>query len=81
MNEKLKPCPFCGGKDIGYSVKTSTESHEYRNYHLSMYCKSCNCYGRRVLVCVPEGMSINEIETEVAFREAAECAWNNRESE
>lgn len=33
--ERLKPCPFCGSKDVGYE-------YEHDDY---ISCRVCNCYG------------------------------------
>ena len=76
MNEiKLKPCPFCGGEDIGYSVKTTGRWE--RKYHVAMYCKDCNCYGKRVLVTPTENTRY-DVEHNEEYKKLAIKAWNTR---
>lgn len=45
---KIKPCPFCGSKNIGYSTK-KRNAIGYSYYVVSMYCKDCGAYGPTVL--------------------------------
>ena len=76
MNEiKLKPCPFCGSNNIDYSIKTCGSYK--RQYHISMYCKECNCYGKRTLI-KPIGTARREIEKNESYKELAIVAWNTR---
>lgn len=78
---ELKPCPFCGGQDIRYSIKTTTIYFE-RAYHFSMYCFKCNAYGKRVLHKFGRE-SVNRVALERNsdyYKQAAE-AWNNRTKE
>ena len=78
MNEiKLKNCPFCGSNKIGYSIKTCGS---YRGqYHVAMYCKDCNCYGKRTLI-KPTETARWEIEKNESYKELAIQAWNTRKS-
>lgn len=76
MEQKLKPCPFCNGENIDYSVKTTGRWE--RKYHVAMYCKDCNCYGKRVLITPTETNRI-EIGRNPYYRQIAEDAWNTRE--
>ena len=76
MNEiKLKPCPFCGSNNIDYSIKTCGSYK--RQYHISMYCKECNCYGKRTLI-KPIETTRWEIEKNESYKELAIAAWNTR---
>ena len=43
----VQPCPFCGGTDIQYSLKTLGARRA--KYHAAMYCNSCHCYGPRTI--------------------------------
>ena len=72
---ELKCCPFCGGEDIGYSVKTTGRWE--RKYHVAMYCKDCNCYGKRVLVTPTENTRY-DIERNEEYKKLAINAWNTR---
>ena len=76
MNKtKLKPCPFCGSNNIDYSIKTCGS---YRGqYHIAMYCKECNCYGKRTLIKPIETTRL-EIEKNESYKELAIVAWNTR---
>ena len=76
MNKtKLKPCPFCGSNNIDYSIKTCGS---YRGqYHIAMYCKKCNCYGKRTLI-KPIETARWEIEKNESYKELAIIAWNTR---
>ena len=76
MEQKLKPCPFCNGENIDYSVKTTGRWE--RKYHVAMYCKDCNCYGKRVLI-TPTEISRYDVERNAEYRQLAEDAWNTRE--
>ena len=42
MNEKLKPCPFCGGKAELETRETVTTHIEYKNYRVG--CYMCGIY-------------------------------------
>lgn len=72
---KLKPCPFCSNNNIDYSIKTCGS---YRGqYHVAMYCKKCNCYGKRTLI-QPTEIARWEIEKNESYKELAIQAWNTR---
>ncbi len=73
----LNPCPFCGSKDIKFSVKTAQSNFE-RIYHASLYCNSCHCYGSRVLRHVNENESRSDIENDAQLFKQAADAWNRR---
>lgn len=72
---KLLNCPFCGGEDIGYSVKTTGRWE--RKYHVAMYCKDCNCYGKRVLVTPTENTRY-DVEHNEEYKKLAIKSWNTR---
>lgn len=72
---KIKSCPFCNSNKIGYSIKTCGS---YRGqYHVAMYCKDCNCYGKRTLI-KPIETARWEIEKNESYKELAIQAWNTR---
>ena len=74
---KIKSCPFCNSNNIGYSIKTCGS---YRGqYHVAMYCKDCNCYGKRTLI-KPTETARCEIENNESYKELAIQAWNTRKS-
>lgn len=77
MGNQLKPCPFCGSKKLGYSIKVASRTRDTANYHVCMYCKDCNCYGKRVLVHVGD-ICRRDVENNAELRKLAEEAWNNR---
>lgn len=83
MNEKeLKPCPFCGSKDIRYSLKVT--GHFDIRYHASMYCNKCHCYGARTVTkTIPFGeyKGRYEIEADESVKEKAIELWNRRVNE
>lgn len=79
MSRELKPCPFCGGTDIQYSIKT-TGGYE-RKYHASMFCNTCHCYGARILYKVPSDNKFyprHLVEDDTELQEKAIEAWNRR---
>ena len=79
MATELKPCPFCGGTDIRYSLKIT--GHFDVRYHASMYCNVCHCYGARTLTKVvphDDYKGRTTIEKDTVIREMAERAWNRR---
>ena len=72
---ELKPCPFCGSNNIDYSIKTCGS---YRGqYYIAMYCKECNCYGKRTLIKPMETTRL-EIEKNESYKELAIAEWNTR---
>ena len=76
---ELKPCPFCGGTDIRYSLKVT--GHFDVRYHAAMYCNECHCYGARTLTkFVPHDYykGRTAIENDAEVKEMAERAWNRR---
>ena len=72
---KLKPCPFCGSNNIDYSIKTCGSYR--KQYHIAMYCKECNCYGKRTLI-KPIETARWEIEKNESYKKLAIVAWNTR---
>lgn len=77
---ELKPCPFCGSKDIRFSAKTTTIRFE-RAYHFAMYCRKCNCYGARVLWKHDGKIYRGDIGENEEFKKWAAEAWNRRVSD
>lgn len=79
MQNELKPCPFCGGKDIRYSLKITGRFDV--KYHASMYCNKCHCYGARTLT---QSMRHNDykgrqqIEKDENIKQQAIEKWNRR---
>lgn len=72
--EEMKPCPFCGSKDI--SVKSRILSHETgkdcpcsSTRTVLAYCNYCGCTGRRV--------TSNFVGNEEIIAVATQ-AWNRR---
>lgn len=80
MSEKLKPCPFCGGEDIKYSLKTTRISYK-RKYHASFYCNSCHVYGPRT-ISDEIGNDIygcrSQAENDKTLKKTALEKWNDR---
>jgi hypothetical protein len=77
MEQTVISCPFCGSHNIDYSVKTT--GRWKRQYHLALYCKECNCYGKRVLITPAENESRFEVERNPKYKQLAIDAWNNRQ--
>ena len=77
---ELKPCPFCGGDKIDFSVKTT---NDYPFWYVAMYCKSCHCYGARTRATVQTNGWIGRraIEASEEARKIAAEAWNRRVGE
>lgn len=76
MEQTVIPCPFCGSHNISYSVKTTGRWE--RKYHVAMYCKDCNCYGKRILI-TPTETSRYDVERNIEYKQLAIDAWNTRE--
>lgn len=79
MNEELKPCPFCGSEDIRYSLKITGRFDI--QYHASMYCNKCHCYGKRTLtkrVGRDDYKGRSNIEKDENIKLDAIKAWNTR---
>lgn len=75
MEQTVIPCPFCGSHNISYSVKTTGRWE--RKYHVAMYCKDCNCYGKRILI-TPTETSRYDVERNIEYKQLAIDAWNTR---
>lgn len=74
---RLKPCPFCGSNNIDYSIKTCGSRR--KQYHVAMYCKECNCYGKRTLIkLTEEEYRRYDVENNEKYKELAIKAWNTR---
>lgn len=74
---KIKSCTFCNSNNIGYSIKTCGSNRG--QYHVAMYCKDCNCYGKRTLI-KPTETARCEIEKNDSYKELAIQAWNTRKA-
>ena len=74
---QLKPCPFCGSKELDYSFKVSSRRGGTSDYHCSIFCKKCHCYGKRVLVHIDSRYRF-AIENDERAKGLAMQAWNNR---
>lgn len=79
--DNLKPCPFCGGTDIRFSVKRT--GHFERIYHAAMYCNGCHCYGARIHTAPVKNDYSSRIEAEndKTLKYYAAEAWNRRASD
>lgn len=75
MENKLKPCPFCGGEDIKFSLKTTGRWE--RKYHLAMYCNDCHCYGTRSII-TPTEDTRSQVEKNKEYEQIAIEKWNRR---
>jgi len=79
MSEELKACPFCGGNDIRFSLKT--RGVREIKYHATMYCNDCHCYGKRTLTqSIPSSnySGRRAIKNDKTVQELAIAAWNTR---
>jgi Lar family restriction alleviation protein len=79
LMDELKPCPFCGGTDIRYSLKIT--GHFDVRYHAAMYCNKCHCYGARTLTGTVRHDNYKgrtAIENDAAIKAEAIEAWNRR---
>lgn len=77
MEQTVIPCPFCGSDNIGYSIKTM--GRRANKYHVAMYCKDCNCYGKRTIVDGKNEFR-SGIEKIPEYKQLAIDAWNTRKS-
>jgi hypothetical protein len=76
---ELKPCPFCKGTDIRFSVKRTGDA-SFRTYHAAMYCNGCHCYGPRIHTAPMRNdySSRIEVENDKTLKYYAAEAWNRR---
>ena len=71
------PCPFCGSHNIEYSVKTM--GRREKRFHVAMYCKDCNCYGKRTIVNVTDEEYFRSgVVRNPKYKQLAIDAWNTR---
>lgn len=75
MEQTVMPCPFCNSHRIGYSIKTM--GRRTNKYHVAMYCKDCNCYGKRTIVDGKNKFR-SGIEKIPEYKQLAIDAWNTR---
>ena len=76
ITEETKPCPFCGSKDIRYSIKTANSK---RDYYGQCYCNECKAAGPRIRFSVDKSASwirYTAEDCEYAKNDAI-WAWNN----
>ena len=83
VHTELKPCPFCGYKNLDLSIKTKGDY-----YHCVIYCKSCRAYGPRTILKLDQNehlygpIRVNEKTlSKHNIREKAAEAWNSRSIE
>lgn len=76
--DRLKPCPFCGGENLDFSLKIATRGYNKESmYHGVIYCKDCHAYGTRVLCYSSQQYRYSEEEKEMFYQQAVK-AWNTR---
>lgn len=61
---KLKPCPFCGGKDISYGVRSECGE---------IWCVEC-----RASIKLYEGVFFNPVNAKRYYKPRLFAAWNRR---
>lgn len=66
---ELKPCPFCGKSDLGYTNEIA-EDEPYRKIAVVVFCRDCLSRGRATY---PIGWCESKV--------AANQAWNDRKIE
>lgn len=44
MNEELKPCPFCGGREIQSFTEVTGFNEPYRKFRYYISCKDCEAH-------------------------------------
>lgn len=82
MNEKLKPCPFCGSTKL--KVDKKSKSVHYRHisiYTVSVRCSCCHARGGTVSGEVWDGVSkpiSDKITNYEALKLIAIETWNGR---
>ena len=76
---ELKPCPFCGGKDIRCSFKV--KGRFLLQYQVAMYCNHCHTYGPRILTIKKEHDDYDgrrAVTNNEKYEADAIAAWNRR---
>lgn len=68
MTAELKPCPFCGNKNI---LTAATENETTKNIVYKAWCNNMDC-NATIHVCIGRIDKINESRAEVVMR------WNTR---
>ena len=79
----LRPCPWCGGEKIKYSIKTRGSTYDFNisehvtRYRACYYCDSCGAYGPyQSKEYIRPNRSI--VQHDEDLRKAAEERWNGR---
>lgn len=73
MTEKLKPCPFCGCKDVISSSMNSGKNYTDYDFYFTVTCKNC-------LVQMSVGANLRGVPFERVedVLEQARAKWNRR---
>lgn len=81
IHEDIKPCPYCGSKDIRYSVAIANNKQVPR-YHAQCYCNNCKANGPRVIFTPDlkdeKGFSRSLAEKDSYAKAEAIKMWDNR---
>lgn len=76
--DKLKPCPFCGGKANFYVKLASVEGFD-RGWHFGIFCTKCGTTTPRTdYKLAVEFADSGELLAAVDERSLAAEAWNRR---
>lgn len=77
--EKLKPCPFCGGK-ANFFIETYMERGITRGYNFGIYCTKCDITLPKRNYVIEFEMSSDDGELKVTTDERPQAieAWNRR---
>lgn len=73
--EKLKPCPFCGGKKL--KEKFEPIIPEYHEYIFSITCVKCNAFIMRSMT----NFDKSEQTIKRILKKQVETLWNTRNGE
>ena len=73
MPEKLKPCPFCGGKEIISTSMNRGKNYSDKDFYFTVTCKEC---GAQISV----GADLDKVPFECVEKaiEQARAKWNRR---
>ena len=77
MNEKLKPCPLCGGK-AKFRTISNRSSHSNVGFDFTIECVKCKTSSPKTYTIQFELGNNGEIELILDGREIALQGWNRR---
>ena len=80
-DNKLKPCPFCGGK-AGFKKKGYISNNHTAGFSCTIECLNCGCTPiprpHDLYISMDENGEVEMTDASIALRDNMILAWNQR---